>query len=128
MQSEIKTCFSCGKPVRGRSDKKFCGDYCRNQYNNQLKAPINNYVRNVNNILRRNRHILSGLIHPDTEMARTTKTKLIHQGFRFDYFTHQFINKRGNAYFFCYEYGYLPLDDDCLLVVRKKEGLEKNQL
>jgi hypothetical protein len=33
-QKETKTCLFCEKPVKGRSDKKFCDDYCRAAYNN----------------------------------------------------------------------------------------------
>ena len=44
-QTISKTCVACGKAVKGRSDKKFCDDYCRNVYNNDLKSDSNNYVR-----------------------------------------------------------------------------------
>ena len=27
-----KLCLTCNKPVKGRTDKKFCDDYCRNNY------------------------------------------------------------------------------------------------
>jgi hypothetical protein len=51
MTAEITTakCLACDKPLKGRTDKKFCDDYCRNNYNNQLKAAKNNVVRNINN-------------------------------------------------------------------------------
>lgn len=121
MEVANKTCLTCGKTVRGRSDKKFCDDYCRNNYNNQLKAGDNNYVRNINNTLRKNRRILHQILPGNEEAAKTTKHKLIQEGFRFKYITHTYTNKKGNTYFFCYEYGYLPLEQDFYLVVRKKE-------
>jgi hypothetical protein len=121
MQAEVKTCLACGKTIRGRSDKKFCDDYCRNNYNNQLKADDNNYVRNVNNILRKNRRILKEIIHTNEEMAKTNRERLTNSGFQFKYFTHTYTNRKGNTYFFCYEYGYLPLENDFFLVVRRKE-------
>uniref|UniRef100_UPI00374D4ADE DUF2116 family Zn-ribbon domain-containing protein n=2 Tax=Ferruginibacter sp. TaxID=1940288 RepID=UPI00374D4ADE len=62
----FKKCLTCGKTIKGRTDKKFCDDYCRNGYNNQLKAGDNNYVRNINNALRKNRRILESLL-PDNE-------------------------------------------------------------
>jgi hypothetical protein len=46
---------------------------------------------------------------------------LIREGFRFKYITHTYTNKKGNTYFFCYEFGYLPLEHDQYLVVRRKE-------
>jgi len=118
--SDSKTCLSCGKTVKGRSDKKFCDDYCRNNFNNELKAESNNYVRNINNALKKNRRILEELLLPE-EMKKTTKEKLLHFGFQFKYITHTYTNKKGNTYFFCYEYGYLPLEHDWYLVVKRKE-------
>ncbi len=116
-----KTCLSCGKIIKGRSDKKFCDDYCRNSYNNELKADTNNLVRNINNALKKNRRILEQSVAADQEMAKTTKEKLLREGFQFKYITHTYTNKKGNTYFFCYEYGYLPLENDWYLVVRRNE-------
>ena len=121
MEVANKTCLTCGKIVRGRSDKKFCDDYCRNNYNNQLKAGDNNYVRNINNMLRKNRRILHEILSCNEAIAKTTKDKLVHDGFRFNYITHTYTNHKGNTYFFCYDYGYLPLEQDWFLVVRRKE-------
>jgi hypothetical protein len=28
--TEAKKCLACGKQLKGRIDKKFCDDYCRN--------------------------------------------------------------------------------------------------
>jgi predicted nucleic acid-binding Zn ribbon protein len=113
-----KTCMACGKTVKGRSDKKFCDDYCRNAFNNQLKAGHNNYIRNINNALGKNRRILEAVVSSGQETARTQKDKLQQQGFQFKYITHTYTNKKGNVYFFCYDYGYLPLENDWYLVVK----------
>ncbi len=37
-QQNTATCQQCGKPVKGRIDKRFCDDFCRNAYNNNLKT------------------------------------------------------------------------------------------
>ena len=118
---ETKTCLQCGKTLRGRADKKFCNDYCRNNYNNQLKAHSNNYIRNINNALGKNRRILEDLLPAGEEMSKTTKEKLSRHGFSFKYITHTYTNKKGNTYFFCYDHGYLPLDSDWYLIVRRRE-------
>jgi hypothetical protein len=52
---ENKVCPECGEKIRGRVDKKFCGDACRNSWNNKQNADANNFVRNINNSLRKNR-------------------------------------------------------------------------
>ncbi len=121
IKSEPRLCLSCNKPVKGRTDKKFCDDYCRNNYNNQLKSGNSNLVRNVNNALGKNRRILESLLTPGEEMAKTTKEKLLQKGFQFRYITHLYTNKKGNTYFFCYDLGYLPLENDWYLLVRRKE-------
>jgi len=119
--STLKNCLSCQKVLHGRTDKKFCNDYCRNTYNNRLKTINNNYVRNVNNALLKNRRILESLLPVEEEMSKTTKSKLLQLGFQFRYITHTYANKKGNTYFFCYEYGYLPLENDWYLVVKRKD-------
>lgn len=116
-----KTCMACGKAVKGRSDKKFCDDGCRNVYNNELKSDSNNYVRNINNALRKNRRILIQLLPAGEETIKTTKEHLLHRGFQFKYGTHTYTNKKGNIYYFCYEYGYLPLEQDWYLLVRSTQ-------
>jgi hypothetical protein len=121
MPEEAKKCLQCGKLLRGRSDKKFCNDYCRNNYNNQLKAHSNNHVRNINCALGKNRRVLEELLPAAEEIGKATKEKLLNHGFSFKYITHTFTNKKGATYFYCYDYGYLPLDNDWFLIVKRKE-------
>ncbi len=116
-----KPCLACEKPIRGRTDKKFCDDYCRNNYNNQLKAGGTNLMRNINNALGKNRRILESFFGTDEEMVKTTHEKLLQKGFQFKYITHIYTNKKGNTYFFCYDLGYLPLEHDWYLLVKRKE-------
>ena len=120
-ESIPRSCLACNKSVRGRTDKKFCDDYCRNAFNNQLKADSNNMVRNINNALRKNRRILEELLPANEKMVKTKLEKLLQQGFLFKYFTHIYTNQKGNVYHFCYEYGYLHLDNNWCLVVKRKE-------
>ncbi len=117
-----RKCSFCDKPLQGRSDKKFCDDYCRNNYNNQLKAVENNLIRNINNSLKKNRNVLAGMMLENEETAKTTREKLLQEGFQFKYSTHHYTNKKGNVYVYCYDYGYLALENDWYLVVRSKEN------
>ncbi|MEO5649708.1 MAG: hypothetical protein ABIR03_07265 [Ginsengibacter sp.] len=120
-ETTSRLCLTCGKLLKGRTDKKFCDDYCRNNYNNQLKSNTTNLVRNINNALGKNRRILECLFNNEEEMAKTTKNKLLEKGFQFKYFTHTYTNKKGSVYFFCYNIGYLPLEYDWYLLVKRKE-------
>jgi predicted 2-oxoglutarate/Fe(II)-dependent dioxygenase YbiX len=121
MESMVRSCLECGKSVKGRADKKFCDDYCRNAYNNRQNSEQNNFVRNVNNSLKKNRRVLEGALPEGGGMVKTPRHKLLQQGFDFKFHTHQYTNKNGSIYFFCYEYGYLPLDGDWILVVKKAD-------
>lgn len=116
MTDAVKKCLDCGEPLVGRRDKKFCSDLCRNNYNNRLNRDTTNLVRNINNILRRNRRMLASLV-ADGKTKTITKQKLADKGFNFNYFTHNLITKKG-TYFFVYEYGYIYLEDDFLMLVK----------
>lgn len=122
-ESASRACLTCGKPVRGRADKKFCDDYCRNNFNNQQKAKSSHstYVRNINNTLLKNRKILENILPLTEENIKANKDKLQRLGFHFKYFTHLYTTRTGKTYFFCYDYGYLPLENDWYLIVKRKE-------
>lgn len=122
VNTSIKTCLCCSKSLKGRADKKFCDDYCRNAFNNGLKARDNNFIRNINNALLKNRRLLKAFLANGDKMVKIKRDKLLHQQFQFNYHTHTYTNQKGNTYFFCYEYGYLALENDWLLIVHKKDG------
>ena len=113
-----KVCLDCGETLRGRVDKKFCSDQCRNNYNNRLKSDSTTLVRRINAILTKNRRILIELIPEDKVTVH--KDKLVNNGFNFGYFTSIYTNKKGQQYFFCYEYGYLPLENDFYMLVLRQ--------
>lgn len=121
MISEKKTCRYCEKPIRGRADKKFCDDYCRNSFNNQLKSYSSNNVRNIQNYLKKNRNILENILIDGVETVKIPKDKLYGQGYQFKYHTHTYINKKGSTYYYCFDYGFLELENQWLLVVRNRE-------
>ncbi|MCX2836867.1 hypothetical protein OQ279_01780 [Salinimicrobium sp. MT39] len=112
-----KGCLECGEKIVGRTDKKFCSDYCRNAYNNNLNKDSKNLVRNVNNQLRKNYRILEEL-NPDGKI-KLSKSKLLTKGFNFDYFTSIYTTKTGNTYYFVYDQGYLPLEGDFYALVKR---------
>jgi len=114
--------LDCGEVIHGRADKKFCNDMCRNNYNNQLNSSSYNLIRNINNILRRNRRIMEEL-NPSGK-TKTTREKMLVKGFDFDYFTSTYQTKNDKRYHFCYEYAYLPLDNDELLLVKRENRSE----
>jgi hypothetical protein len=99
-----RVCLDCGARLLGRSDKKFCSDQCRNNYNNRINRDHNNYVRNVHAQLRRNRRILSDLFGDGHH--RIHRDALVAQGYNFTFFTHLIETKDGLKWSYCFEYGF----------------------
>ena len=113
-----KTCLECSEKIVGREDKKFCSDGCRNAYNNKINKDSTNYMRNINNKLRKNYRILSNLNLEGK--SKTAKTKLLSKGFDFDFFTNILNTGTGNTYYFVYDQGYRLLDNDFYMLVKKE--------
>lgn len=113
-----KSCLECNEKIVGREDKKFCTDGCRNAYNNKINKDTTNYMRNINNKLRKNYRILMEL---NTEgKTKTTQTKLVNKGFDFEFFTSILNTKNGNVYYFLYDQGYMALENDYYILVKKE--------
>jgi predicted nucleic acid-binding Zn ribbon protein len=116
-----KNCIACNKTIRGRSDKKFCNDSCRNSYNNQNRSNAPNLVKKINAVLVKNRNLLLE-ITGDNSQKKITREQLSLRGFLFNYYTHSYTNKRGNTYYFCYDHGWLDVNDS-ILVVKSSIGI-----
>ncbi len=113
----MKNCIECGEKFSGREDKKFCSDGCRNAYNNKINKDSTNYMRNINNKLRKNYRILSEL---NVEgKTKTSRVKLIAKGFDFEFFTNILHTKTGNTYYFLYDQGYMGLENEYYILVKK---------
>jgi hypothetical protein len=117
-----RKCQECGEEVMGRYDKRFCSDQCRSAHHNRRNQDVNNFIRNINNILRKNRRILAGL-NPDGK-ARVHRDKLLDHGFKFGYFTNEYITKAGRVYRFCYDQGYLETDNGWYTLVVRQAYVE----
>ena len=115
---EQQTCLECGERIQGRSDKKFCTDYCRNAHNNKVNKDSKNLIRNTNNRLRKNYKTLS-------ELNSIGKTKVVRNtlnayNFDFSLFTSIYTTKTGNVYYYVYDQGYLELDNDYFLLIKRE--------
>lgn len=59
-------------------------------------------------------------ILPENEASlKISKSNLIKKGFHFNYQTQQRQAKKG-TYFYCYDYGYLEVEKDIILIVGKQ--------
>ena len=112
-----KQCPECGGKIIGRVDKVFCTDYCRNAFNNKVNKDNKNLIRNTNNRLRKNYKTLCDL--NESGKTKVTRVKLLNNNFDFNFFTSIYTTKTGNTYFYVYDQGYLPLENDYYLLIKK---------
>ncbi|NNE28961.1 MAG: hypothetical protein HKN16_04970 [Saprospiraceae bacterium] len=120
--TKSRKCLECGIKISGRIDKKFCGDDCRNVYHNKQNKDSTNLMRNINNTLRKNHRILKKL-NP-TGKTKVNLTTLSRAGFNLHYFTNQYRTKAGKVYHFCYDQGYLQLDDETFALVKRMDFVD----
>ncbi|MGB3181218.1 MAG: hypothetical protein WBB45_07490 [Cyclobacteriaceae bacterium] len=102
-------CLSCNSQLVGRTDKKFCDAYCRNSYNNKVKRKDEQFIQSTNKKLRKNRRILKYLC----PVGKATVRKDVLDAMRYDYayFTSTYTTKKGNTYYRCYDYAFIPISD-----------------
>jgi len=121
----FRICLSpgCNEPIgEGRPDKKFCGDGCRNVYNNWIKKKELNEIKNIDQALKKNRRILKKLLGSADEVIVSQK-KLFNEGFNFDFSTHLIFSKtKGNKFIFSYNYGYGDLGNAKYKIVKSFYG------
>jgi len=115
----IRTCQKCGTKFTGRTDKKFCGDSCRNIYHNMLNKVQDKALKIINNKLKKNVVILDRLI---AHGIKNTKMDLLRsQGFDFVFFTHELTAPDGKKYKYCYHYGYHIVNPDKIILISAKD-------
>jgi len=116
---KTRKCPECNINIIGRSDKKFCSDQCRNNYNNDLRKDVLPIIRDINKVLKKNRDILFSL-NPKGK-TKVSKLKLSSCGFNFVYYTNRYQTKNKNTYYFCYDQGYIDLGEDYYGLVVKQD-------
>ncbi len=115
-----RKCLYCGKAINGRADKKFCDDQCRSGYYHIHKNESPDAFKTINRALKKNREAMSRL-NPEGK-TKVSLGKLLAAGFNPKYHTHLYKTKKGDTYFFCYEYGYLQLANDEFLLVKNESA------
>lgn len=115
-------CLVCNKGLAGRLGKKFCSDQCRALYHNRKKGKEERWIHQLNRILRKNRTVLKTL-NPKGQ-SKVRQELMVGLGFDFRFYTHQFKAKNGALYYFCYEWGYLVLPEEKVLIVNWQEYMK----
>jgi hypothetical protein len=120
MSNAVNYCLNCGEPItKGRSDKKFCDQECKNVYYNRIKIQENGEIKRVDLALKKNRRILKKLFDPRKMDKLVNRDALLKAGFDFDFHTHFVTTKfKGNQFVFCYDYGYREVEKHKFKVIK----------
>jgi len=100
-QKIMRKCLECGKELSGRIDKKFCDSTCRSSFNNKKRFELNQKVKRINKILKRNFSLLDKAYSENKK--EISISSLLSHGFQFNYFTSTLKNPYK---LICYNYIY----------------------
>ena len=109
-----RLCLECDEQLHGRTDKKFCSDYCRNTFNNRENSVFNKNIRYVNRILRTNRQIL--IEFRSNGRQKISERRLLQHGFRMNYSTGHKLKANGQIQLFVYDQVLERLENDTYLI------------
>lgn len=79
-------CRECGGPLRGRADRRFCSDACRNEHNNRRYRKQEHEFRPYHRSLRQNHRILDRLLGQAVSV-QVPRERLVIAGFAFNRLT-----------------------------------------
>lgn len=105
---EKRKCPICKKEIKGRSDKKYCSQECKNAYHSRLINYTNKSTVKVDKILHRNYAILVELLGRK-QYLETTKNQLEEKGFVFHYCTSTYKNTQNKQCYYIYDYLWFEL-------------------
>ena len=113
-----KTCEYCKKEFIGRSDKRFCSQTCKNQFNYQLRKQTKDITKEINNILHRNRIILNTIMGEKRGKMKVDRIELEKMNFNFKYITGYYVNKENKLYHYVYDFAWMEFSTQELLIVK----------
>ncbi len=111
-------CKVCNKEIVGRSDKIFCSVRCKNYYHTNLRRVTNIVVKDIDEILHRNRSILLEIMGKYKNQKKVKRMVLEKKKFAFKYHTHYYTNSKGKMYFYVYDFAWMEFSNDEILIVK----------
>jgi uncharacterized Zn finger protein (UPF0148 family) len=104
-------CANCKKVLEGRTGKRFCDPYCKSNFHYlKNKEKEQSVFKHIDQALKRNRRILKDFNKAGKATVR--EEILIGEGFNPKFFTHYWRNSKGQAYLFCYEFGFMKITEN----------------
>jgi hypothetical protein len=110
ISTSSKNCLFCHDRIQGRTDKKFCNDYCRSAFNNQHAVSKLSSIRSITHILVKNRKVLEKWANKKRNPVKLQD--VLSDGLNLTYCTQTVLQPVGNPHCFCYDYGYQLLPND----------------
>lgn len=115
-----RVCKICNKPIKGRSDKKFCSLGCKNHYNLKLASVTRLATIKTDAILHRNRSILLELLGKNLNQKKIYRLELDKKNFKYSYITGFHVNKHGKTVHHVYDFSWILFSDEEILIRRKR--------
>lgn len=118
-----KDCLYCNKEILfGRTDKRFCNDTCRNNYNREIRARktfVEPAVKEIFRVIQKNYDILNSVTMKfNFSLPHVVSRQfLIDNNFHFKFFTSIRKQSDGSIYCFCFEYGWKELPDHKVMLI-----------
>jgi len=109
-------CEHCGKPLFGRTDKRFCNDTCRNTFNRQKaeqeKLKAYESLPEIIRVIKQNYELLKAEARREIEFNEEVYLeldKMLQKGFNPKFFT-SILEEKGVTWRFCFERGWRVID------------------
>jgi len=118
-------CQECGKEMHGRSDKRFCDDTCRNNFNRKKRIAeqlnIPEEAQEIIRIIKANYRLLKSRVNGDYTILDETLSSLRSKGFNPNFFT-SVGYEAGEMYCFCFECGFSIYEDTITVIERDQQA------
>ncbi len=121
----MRHCEQCGYNLVGRTDKKFCNDYCRNSFNNKRYRKELFEKKKIEGVLTSNYNILKSIC-TSNKVAEASIYDLSSRGFEMKYFTNLSLNGEGEVLRQCFDMGLLTKQNGKLFVVNLSSEFKNN--
>lgn len=113
-------CKVCGNQLKGRRDKKYCDQICKNQYHADMRALHRTEVSADLSFLFRNRTILHEILDQEgSNKKKIPRSVLQFMGFKFNNYTGAHVNKQGKTYHFVFDYSWMAFSDKEVLILKR---------
>lgn len=120
-----RLCLHCQHALAGRTDKKFCDDYCRNTYNNKRYREEFAAKREIQSALNHNYKVLREICVTNT-VAESSLSDLHSRGYQMPFFTNLSLTGQGEVLRQCFDMGILTKENGKLFVIDMKNGSQGN--